>query len=637
MKTIKRISATLLALMLTLSVMSVGAITASADSDLFFKFSKDKEVSQNGLKTITYTDSGMKFVSPADSYEVCYGRLTEEEKSYIEATYDLSGEDTQAALATAQSDKNLYRVTCDIKLNKVEGVTGAGKTYTYKDWNRKRDEDTLEYTDEDTVKDMGFGVEAILIFKGKDAEGKEVSYKTQSTVSPVEFPSKTLSTNLPADFVTIDTVTVRFGQGSDLVVGVRNLDCEIGNLKVTKLSTPAYEMVEPNEDCVVDYSNAYVYQLGSARMAYSGMITANADESCTELYPNSAYTFKGTGYVGPDCFSHGWEDMGVAAVLKDGALSKYDGVQCYFISRETDNWTVAIGTFLIKLMVPNRDAKGNYLDANGKKVSTEAEALKIPVQFEIPEKNRPASHAGTVMKFTFDFNDFEPSFQAFTSYIDASKYSDVIGEYYDEMIEKKTMKLNDYKQYATEFHIAKGLYAYTGKPTVDFSVGDVYGCKYDKYGELSSSMPEPTKYEYEDPNAGNVADDSAIQRFVELYEALPKMDDLSKYYADDGTLKAQLSELMQIWGSLNEKSKKILEVDYGITQNDYAELAQIWDLVFGEFDAPQNDDFSLGADDFGFGFDLGVNPETGVSAPVSIAVTAIAAAAVIVAIKRKRK
>ena len=36
MKTIKRISATLLALMLTLSVMSIGAITASADSDLFF-------------------------------------------------------------------------------------------------------------------------------------------------------------------------------------------------------------------------------------------------------------------------------------------------------------------------------------------------------------------------------------------------------------------------------------------------------------------------------------------------------------------------------------------------------------------------------------------------------------------------
>ena len=639
MKTIKRISAIALALMLAFSVMSIGAVTASADSDLFFKFSKDKEISQNGLKTITYTDSGMKFVSPDDSYEVCSGKLTEAEKSYIEATYDLSAEDTQAALATAHSDKTLYRVTCDINLKKVVGVDSAGKEVTYKDWNRKRDESTGDYTDKDTVKDMGYGVEAILIYKGKDAEGNEVSFKTQTTVSSVEFPKKTLSTNLPANFATIDTVTVRFGQGSDRVVGVKSLDCEIGNLKITKLSTPSYEIVEPQSDCVIDFTNAYIHQLGSARMAYSGMVTANVDESCTELYPNSAYTFKGTGYVGPDCFSHGWEDMGVAAELKEGALSEYDGIQCFFISRKTDNWTVGIGTVLIKLMVPNRDAKGNYLDAKGKKVATEEEALKIPVSFAIPEQNRPAAHAGTVMTFKFDFNDFKPNYDTFVGYLETSDYGDVIGEYYDEMMESKTMNLNDYKQYATEFHIAKGLYAYTGKPTIDFSVGDVYGCKYDKYGELTSNMPQPTKYEYKDPNADKAVDETSVQRFVELYEELPKMDELSLYYADDGTLKDKLYELMTLWSSMNEKSKTVLEVDYGITQNKYAEMAQIWDLVFGEFDVPQNDDFSLGGDDLGFGFDLGLdpNPETGVSVPVSLAVTAIAAGAVLVAIKRKRK
>lgn len=619
MKATKRVLALVIALVLALSVMSISAITVSADSDVFFKFTKEAEKSQNGLTSITYTDSGMTFVSPDDSYEKCGGRLTEEERSYIQAEYDLSDEATQSALATVQSDKTTYRITCDINLKNCVGVGKTGKDYIYTDWKRVRDANN-NYIDEETVKKLGYGVEAILIYNGKDAEGKDVSFKTETTVSPVEHPKKTLSTNLPTTFKTIESVIVRFGQGSDAVVGVRSLNCEISNLKMTKLSKPSYAMKNPESDCIVDYSNAYIYQLGSARMAISGMVTANVDES-TELYPNSAYTFQGKGFVGPDCFKHGWEDMGVKAMLKDGALANYDGFEFYVISRKTDTWTVAF-TILAELMVPNRDKNGNYLDAKGKVVATEAEALKIPLTFRIPEKDSPAAHPGTIMKFQFKLEDFEPQFDAFMTYIKTSSYGRAIGEYYDKMLEDKTMNLKDYSKYITSISTTKGLYAFTGEANVDFSVGDIYGCKVDEYGELSSNMPAPATYV--DPNAGNEVDADATKKVADLYNELK--DCTQAMFEADASLLAKLNDFVSQYNALNAKSKISLEKDHGIKESDCSPLIAISAILsIGDFDSG----------DSGFGFGLG-SPATGASTPVAIAVATIGALAVLFAVKRKK-
>lgn len=630
MKMIKRALAAVLCAAVAVSVMSISAVSASAASDVFFAFSSGKKISQNGIKDISYTSNGIRVTSDDSKIQNCNGRLPESEKQYIEAVYNLSGSDTQAALATVQQDKTLYRISADINLHKVIGVksmknpNSAANEYTYLDWNRKRDKDG-NYTDKNTVKNMGFGVETILIYSGKDSEGKTVEYKSVTTVSSVENPKKTLSTNLPKNMVSIDKLTVRFAQGSDWVTAVKSLDCEISNIKVTKLSKATNPIQDPKSDCVVDFTTAcQVYQLGSARMAFSGMVNMTVDES-SELYPNSAMSFYGKGYIGPDCFSHGWEDMGVGADVEMGRLKDYDGIEFYALSRKTDQWTVGF-TVNVSVWLPNRDAKGNYLDKNGKKVSGIDKAYFFPWTFLINENKRPAMHAGTVMKFKFGFDEFESN-----TIDELSKVCDrlgaEIGEYYDDAIENKTLKLEDYKQYIRRIDIAKGLYAFTGKNiVVDYSFGDVYGCKRDKYGDLTSNMPAPAAYV--DPNKDNVVNDKQIQAFIELYKELPKEE--SAYYNDpDGTLKTKLAKLLSLWGVMSDKTKKELELTYGYTEADYSKMALIYDSVYGEFDGPTDIDLDY-EDDM-------TNPDSGSTLPIALAVAALGAGAVLVAVKRTRK
>ena len=226
------------------------------------------------------------------------------------------------------------------------------------------------------------------------------------------------------------------------------------------------------------------------------------------------------------------------------------------------------------------------------------------------------------MKFQFKLEDFEAQFDSFMTYINVSKYGKVIGEYYDKMIEAKTMNLKDYSKYITSISTTTGLYAFTGEANVDFSVGDIYGCKVDEYGELSSNMPAPATYV--DPNAGNEVDVEATKKVADLYNELK--DCTQAMFEADAALLAKLNDFVSQYNALNAKSKISLEKDHGITEADCSSLIAIAAILgVGDFDSG----------DSGFGFGLG-SPATGASAPVAIAVAAIGAAAVLFAVKRKK-
>ena len=635
MKLLKKVVAAVTAVVVSVTAMSFMSFASSAENDVFFKFAQNKQLSSNGTKSITYSSNGIRVVSDDNNIQNCNGYMPESDRRYIQAVYDVSEQGTQSALQTLQTDKRSYRVSADIYLHKVVGVKTMrnigkqGNDYTYHDWYRKYDKEKDKYLDLATVKDLGFASEVILIFTGKDENGKTVTYRSEIQVSSVERPKKTLVTNLPKNMASVDTLTVRFAQSSGWITAIKSLDCEVSNLKVTKLATPTNPIQEPKEGCLVDYTDAYIYsQLGLSRIDFSAMVDMTVDES-SELYPNSAMSFYGKGFVGPDQFHHGWEDVGVSAGFDMGKLSEYDGVECYVLSRKTDMWTVGF-TIDFKVMLPNRDAKGNYLDKNGKKVSGIDKAYFFPWTFMIPEQSRPAAHAGTVMKFTFDFKDFKtaPLSELMAT---ADRIGADIGEYYDDAIENGTISFNEYKKYAYCFNIEKGLYAFTGKDiVVDFSVGDLYGCKYDKYGDLTSNMPAPAAYV--DPNPGvNTVDSDAVAKYVELYTQLPK--DAAAYYNDpDGKLKEILSEYLALWGTMNKKTKKELELTYGYTEKEYMHLALIWDDVYGESDGPTAIDLDYDDD---FGFD--VNPDSGTALPITLSVSLIGTAAVLTAIRRKRK
>ena len=646
MKRITRLFSAVLCLALVLSLFGVMTVTVSADSNVFYKFESGKNTNKNGIKTLEYNSNGMHIVSDDSNLQVCWGRLKDDQKKFIEAKFNAADSATQANLKTVTDDPTSYKIAIDIDLKKVIGFNATGADFTYYNWDVKRvdPEDPNSEIDPASKKDMGFGVETILILNGKDASGNASSYQTETTVSTVEHPKKTLTMTVPSTIATLDEIVVRFAQGSDLVRGIKSLDVNISNVKIQK-SASGGAFGAPGNDCVVDWTKSVWSQLGSSRMAYSGMVNMTASEY-SELYPNSAANFSGKGFVGPDCFSHGWEDMGAQGQVKSGALKDYDGIEFYMLSRDTDQWTVAFGVN-IKTLLPAKDENGNFIDKNGKKVSSEADAFKIPITFAIPEKDREAAHAGTILKFTYNFNQFICS----TTFTDMENYCKAAGldidnilpvdSEYDVLIADageglpSAYALAKYKKYITSISVSKGLYAFTGKDVpVEFVISDIYGCKADDFGKLTSDILKPEKYT---PPDTDVVDKAAVDAFIKEYKALPK--EASAYVGHDDLI-ARLKALIKLYNAMNLVTKQEVVKQLGYTgkdamdkwQADWSKMIAIYAQVGNDEDFdPETGDFDLGDDD---DFD---SPDTGASFPIALAVVAIGAGAALVATKKNRK
>ena len=202
------------------------------------------------------------------------------------------------------------------------------------------------------------------------------------------------------------------------------------------------------------------------------------------------------------------------------------------------------------------DDKGNIVD--------ESEAAYYEVTFALAENNLPTVMKGEINVVTLDFAD---------CILSLNNLPEEFGYYYDNLT------LADCKQYITEFSMNKGEMT-IGELTVDFSVGDVYGARYNEDGELVYNMPLAGDYT---PPPEEQPDTEAAARINELYQTLPK--DMDSYIGNN-TLIAQLQEFVDLWTATSPKTKTYIERTYGITVDDYMPLYYIYDdlIAFGYLD-----------------------------------------------------
>lgn len=558
MKKTRRVLSLLLAMALLFGTAAVmTTISASAETTKignFFSFSPDKVTESLGVKAITATDDGgILFESTENDFSIksAYNLKDGEEPRFITAVFDTDDAEISQGLETLRAEPNYRKLSIDFELLHCDGFAND-EIYEYTEFGKKNDT---------SRKQMGFGADVRIYINGTDADGQAVQTFLMRFLSPVENPKKNATFSLNPNMVSVDNVTMEVSWRGDTVEGITNVELDVSSIYIVENDTQYAQPSEPEEDCLIDWSYYPAKQGGSGRLSFSGAVTMDVTEDV--LYPVSAATFTGTGYAGWNQSDWRWEDVGVTAEdLAPGLFNDYDGV-AFYVKSGAEDFTSRIGGVGAICYVPNRDESGNYLDDKGNIVD-ESEAAYYEVTFALAENNLPTVMKGEINVVTLDFAD---------CILSLNNLPEEFGYYYDNLT------LADCKQYITEFSMNKGEMT-IGELTVDFSVGDIYGAKYNEDGELVYNMPLAGDYT---PPPEEQPDTEAAARINELYQSLPK--DMDSYIGNN-TLIAQLQEFVDLWTATSAKTKTYIERTYGITVDDYMPLYYIYDdlIAFGYLD-----------------------------------------------------
>ena len=589
-------------LVLTVSLLFgvVCSVTATVFADsverTFFAFNAEANTAMEGLQPIVYDgNGGMTWKSDDNNLRTCSGAgqkpLAWDQREYIEADFSLDNEETQTAFAYAASDKQRYQITTDVNLKwaSSKGAPWSGDKqddYNYPAWIKG-----------DTETKMGMGLIVEIYLYGVDAEGNEVKALGQKWVSPVEHPQKTVRVTIPEAMTAVTDVKVRLDNTSWRVYALKKVEIDIGALQVTRLDEALYVPADPEEGCIVDFTTANAIENGCSRSMISGATDMEVTESI--FYPASGVHFIADDpKFGDNNKDWCWEDTCAEIQIEPGALSGYDGLECYVTISET-TYTNQVWGINLSGYLPDRNEDGSYnYDENG-------EIKQAYVDFANGESDRPiVMKDGGVYKVQLDFSTFV---------VDLTKVPEDFGYYYD------TRTVADCLQFIDNIRIGIGAMAISdgSEMTIDYALSDIYGYHLNEEGEPVSNLPAAEGYVAPEKE---VADPALAEQIAALYEQLPKD---AAAYENNPALVSELENFINLWSSMNSKTQAYLEEVYGLTSDDYIVLSIIYsDLGFGDLG-----DLSMDVD----------NPSNGVVIPVGMFVLATGAGVTVGLTRRRRR